>query len=226
MDQPPSKATYDIRQALSNESLANLMNMLVKRRLMAEEPDEHAIPRGYKLKPIYTSDCIPTSQRLICSDIPIYSVAYMRNVTPSERSDVKICRLPYGDAANVDGNQVRSTDKHNKTKQEKRQEAMGRLRINKELQDEHRIFMKNLKLGRINSGDENAIAAIVIQRYLRGFTVRRKATTKDESKQFYSRSFISDLIQSHVDPSSKPTSDIFSMLNLKLDKETGLHFEI
>lgn len=95
------------------------------------------------------------------------------------------CRLPFQDgealsgyASSIGGRPSagpRSSKArvHGKNKSERTEDAKKRLDRN--LHAEHRVFMENLKREREGAFRTRTVAAIVIQRYMRGLAVRMKA---------------------------------------------------
>ena len=226
---------YDVKKALSRETLGKLMQILVQRRLLSEESDEYepelreqTIPSGFNMKSIFDSDCVPTDLRPVCSDVPIFTITYLRSGHQSEREDEKKCRFPHErseDGAKL-SNDVQTKFSQRKTKLEKRQEVSEKIKRNETFKNDHREFMKNLKIKRINDWNERDNAAITIQRYLRGFSIRRNPKLDEVVKECYSEQYISELIRYNVDHNSKSINELFSCLHLKFGVKSGLKFDI
>ena len=123
--------------------------------------------------PILTPISIYTpSYRMTHSDVMCISnsaIIHEKKVN-EKKSSSPYCNLPYEES------RIRKqSDKRKKyqTAVQKKQYERSREKMNKELHNEHRIFMENLRKERELQINRESAAAITIQRYMMGFSVRR-----------------------------------------------------
>ena len=117
---------------------------------------------------IYTPSYRKTHSDVMC--ISNSAIIHDRKVNEKKKSLSPYCNLPYEES------RIRKkaeTRKKYQTALEKKQNERSREKMNKELHTEHRIFMENLRKERELQMNRESAAAITIQRYMMGFSVRR-----------------------------------------------------
>jgi hypothetical protein len=88
-----------------------------------------------------------------------------------------VCRLPFrekdGAAATVLGSRS-SRPKKVMSQIDRKRDEQSKAKLNRQLHDEHRVFFSNLKLERQKKFQKDTIAAVVIQRHVRGYMARKE----------------------------------------------------
>lgn len=143
-----------------------------KMNINQEKPTiKESIPKFARPINLTYSMAIP-SFRLTYSDVMCTTITTKRTNWKSNETKYKKhqCNYPYAEAYSGMKN-LSLQSKHTTLLEQKRIEAV-KIKRNKELHAEHREFMENLKKERESRAKEENTAAIVIQRYMRGFTAR------------------------------------------------------
>ena len=155
----------------------------------------------YSNVPDQVKPVLPALYRRVCS-----------NSSPGVKpKDVNTCRLPFRDEDALSGysssvGRRRNTAKPLSSKMsatsklEKERTEVAKRRLNQNLHSEHRVFMEDLKLKRGSAFRVKTAAAITIQRYMRGLSVRIKmkpekyATLRASLETHYTKEELSTLV--------------------------------
>ena len=141
----------------------------------------------YSNAPDQVKPVLPCLTRRVCSK------PSLSNVANHHRSDSNTCRLPFNDGETLSGynsssigrrmsarplsNNRNMSASSAKIKKENMIEYNdAKKRLDRNLHAEHRVFMENLKVERKSAFRTRTMAAVIIQRYMRGLSVRMKAT--------------------------------------------------
>ena len=123
--------------------------------------------------PILTS--VESSFRMTHSDVLCVCNSGVRAVDPSTRisSRSKSCQLPY--------QELYSTEIGSKSVSllQQKQADQAKKILDRALHDEHREFMSNLQMERQQRYRVETKAAVIIQKYMKGFGVRQKISPAD-----------------------------------------------
>ena len=150
----------------------------------------------YSNKPDQVKPVLPTLTRRVCNSKPSSSI---------NQKDTNACRLPFQDGEALSG-YSQSIGRRSNSRQasssnfEKERADAARKKLNQDLHAEHRVFMEQLKLERENDFQIRTIAAVDIQRYMRGLAVRirknpqKYATLRASLETHYTKEELSKLV--------------------------------
>lgn len=132
-------------------------------------PPRFSLPR-IKMRTVLEPELIINPCQIIASIPPA-----IERISFDTKSN--ICRLPFrekdGAAATILGSRSIRPKKVMSQIDRKRDEQ-SKAKLNRQLHDEHRVFFSNLKLERQKKFRIDTMAALVIQRHVRGYMTRRE----------------------------------------------------
>ena len=120
---------------------------------------------------MYTPCYRTTHSDVMCTTNTPQRLDWNKKTTVGQSNKASACRLPYEEIVE---HAYFTNMRNNETVNEKKQLGMSRNRRNKELHAEHRAFMERLKSEREQRVNIEAVAAVKIQRIMRGFAVRER----------------------------------------------------
>mmetsp|Transcript_3596 Transcript_3596/g.7931 ORF Transcript_3596/g.7931 Transcript_3596/m.7931 type:complete len:197 (+) Transcript_3596:539-1129(+) len=151
----------------------------------------------YSNEPDTVNPALPCLTHRVCS----------RSPSSANRKDSNTCQLPFQDrealtgySSSIGRRSSFKTPAAPTAKIQKERTDEAKKRLDRKLHAEHRVFMENLKLERESNHRRRTIAAIVIQRNIRGLSVRIKmnpekyALLRASLEKHYTMEELSDLI--------------------------------
>ena len=125
----------------------------------------------YSNKPDQVEPSLPVLYRRVCS----------KPASGTTSNDAKTCQLPFQDGDKLSRYNASAVGRRSSSKQtsatskvEKQRNDAARKGLNQKLHAEHREFMENLKLEQESTFLVKSAAAVIVQRYTRGLSVRMK----------------------------------------------------
>ena len=131
----------------------------------------------YSNKPDQVDPSLPVLYRRVCSK----PASGTTNLHLNHCNDAKTCQLPFQDGDKLSRYNASAVGRRSSSKQtsatskvEKQRNDAARKGLNQKLHAEHREFMENLKLEQESTFLVKSAAAVIVQRYTRGLSVRMK----------------------------------------------------